>query len=323
MNELRCIYFEDDPDQSAMFGPWITEYWNDLDTGVPITLEIVASHEEVLRRLSSAREPYQLLIADLLVGDERSELGLQLIRGAHRQDEQLAIVALSIGPADLDPVARQAGASGFVPKSYVIKNPSDNLLGRTMLAALKERHHEPTPMKEEMLVEGRSATTSGKSDAALRHILNLVGRGHVLNLCHAIVRADMEEVKAFFVRPGLSDAIVLRTDCALKVAPGHAPMRRELLLKMSKDAASLAAEVTKDIRAFPDGLFVPFAEPKPVSSGDWYCIAAPFKHRASTLNDWLCEGARSLNSVKDTLSRLFLTGGLLKVCVDSGWQPDV
>src|SRR4051812_20018613 len=120
MEQLRCLYLEDDPLQSKRYASWIDRAWQQMGTYVPISVHPVQSPDEVVPKLKSTPR-YHLLIADLLFDKERQPLGLQVIKHAHEEYPDLAIIALSIGNGGLEQKSRDVGADEYISKPYLIE----------------------------------------------------------------------------------------------------------------------------------------------------------------------------------------------------------
>jgi CheY-like chemotaxis protein len=296
MHKLRVLYFDDEEEQLKMFKKSLESDWNELQPDVPIEVVPVLSVQDALNQLTDAKDAFQLLVSDLLVPTQPPKQGLWLIKEARRQNSKLAIVAVSIGNGQMAKEATDAGADYVLAKQTLIGD-KDSLFGHTVLRALRDHRHEPIALRAAILV-------TPERSLALTSLLERVGVEHILNFCSRITRRPLSKVSVFLIRPGLSGASVLRADCDVAVAPDQPAEVREILLKMSSDERLLKGELGVDITNCPNTLFVPLFETGPIPSGEWFCIAGPFKRGAKTLLDWVRTESRGVNKIRESMNRL-------------------
>jgi len=317
MDEVRCLYFEDDPNQRSRYTEWIERAWNKLKTGIPITIIPSESPEAAINQLRQAPIKFHLFVADILVGtgDTAQALGLSAITYAREDNHNLAIVALSMGNGGFEQRALNAGANEYVSKQYLIDNPRENLLGEKILKALRDCGHEPTSSKPETLL-------FDEDDFPLNSLIETIGKDNVVNFTVRILNQTCGEIRPSFIRAGLSGASVLKVDCAYEITESGIKRQEHpsILLKISPNSESLSNETSKDISEFPEGLFIRFIADKPIKSGSWYAIASKFKVEGKTFLDWLSRSNVPSERVEDALNSLFLENdrGLREVYQQAG-----
>jgi CheY-like chemotaxis protein len=302
MQQLNCLYLDDDAAQRERFKEWITREWDQLEIYVPIQVATVATPEEARTALRSNPNYYQLFVADILFKvpgkKEQEQLGLPAIAAARDAYSSLAIVALSIGNGGLEESAREAGADRYVSKAYLIRNPRCKRLIKAITEALTLRGHEQTEAHSDML-------EIDETNLPLVSLADTVGRTNILTFTSRLLARQLKNAKGNFVKSGLSGAAVIKIDCNLVTTTGAPPEARSLLLKISRDSGALSAELAQDTTKFPESLFVPLMKTVPNPIGGWHCIGANFKLEAKTLLNWLQRSDVPKSQIQDTLLNLF------------------
>jgi CheY-like chemotaxis protein len=319
MQALRCLYLEDNEEHAKRFQAWIERAWNKLEKNVPIEITPLVSPDDVATKLQEAKEPFHLLIADILIGKTRDAepLGLTAIAQAREAFPNLAIIALTVGGKGLEHKTIEAGADDYISKPYLTGNPTSPILGDKILSAL--RKHGQEPMRSDV-----KTFFADEKDIQLGALIETIGKETILDLIRRLTKHDMSKVTATFIRAGLSGAAVLRVDCEVVVPEGNPPQKQQLLLKMSPSISDLSIEVNKNVSMFPDGIFVPLLKNTigPENSGAWYAIAGLFKNNAKTLIDWLNQSEIKDADVSKVLSILFLDDGLHQMYTSVGWREN-
>jgi CheY-like chemotaxis protein len=293
------LYLDDNPDDLARFPRWVERAWNQLISFVPLKVDPVGSLPEALEKLRTLK--YRVFLTDISFGPRQNAqpLGLDAIVDARIVDKDLAIVAISIADAKYEQRSREVGADGYVSKQYLLDNPEHPLLAQRLLEALRAHGHEPL-----LAPPGVIDQTAIRKDFRLSALVETVGKNNVANFAIRALKQQCSYILPTFVRSGYSGAAVLKIDCTTSEAHPHPSGHKSLLLKMSRDSDLLALEMSKDMSRFPSELFVPFTTPNgPLASGQWFAIAAPFKHGAETLLDWLSkpQAAADVHTVLDLL----------------------
>lgn len=326
MRELRCLYFDDDPNEGPRIKGWIEEQWRELNNRVPITVIIADSTDAAKELLKNSKDPFHVFVADIFVGrgKDRKPLGLSAIHDAHRDYPDLAIVALSIGNGGYEQRALDQGADEYVSKNYLIEQPEKNWLAVKMLGALRKHEIEPVQAEDNIL-------TFDENELELASLVEIIGRTNIVNFTLRACRvSSCESIHLTFIRAGLSGASVIGAHCEFNEERDgvKTPKVKRVLLKISRDAEVLTSELTKDISKFPHGLFIRFLEadtqtgrPVPFRSGNWFAIASELQNESRTLVEWLqTDGA----NVSEALNSLFLDSdrGLKRVYAEVGRKDD-
>lgn len=307
---IHCLYLEDDPESRETYKDLIELAWESQKTTIHLNVHVVPSPDKAVQELRLNPQKYGLFIADLLFGPKgQDDRGLVAIEAAKQVNPEIAVLAFSV--TDKFPLVNKAKAKGadeFFSKLELAEESEAIIsLGATMVRILSKSQPELipfTPIKEE----------SYKNDLQLAAVMEGIGPDIVSRLAAKILGKECEEVIPFFVRSGLSGAYVIRLDCRLAVDEQCPYLVESLLLKLSRDEKLISSELSKieDIRAFPTGTFIPFAEEKVVSSGEWFAIAVDYKN-AQTFLDWLINKDVSFDIIEGSLRALFLGDGLRSV----------
>jgi hypothetical protein len=281
MDVIRCLYFDDNPQELDRYAKWIRRAWDKLRIGVPIEVETAISTEEVEKKLREADGAIDLFVTDLLVGKKNEPLGLPTLKNAKEDYPLLAIVVLSVADTAIERDALKV-ANAFVPKSFYARGDPENALGRALLGALRDCGKEPISSELEIL-------KFEADDLPLSSVVETIGRANLISLTTQAIEHTCTAIRPIFVRSGLSGASVIRVDCDYMLIDGEVKRSesRSLLLKISYTPHNLIAELKKDISDFPEELFIRFTGKEPIRSGPWYAIATRFKLEGQTLIDWL------------------------------------
>jgi CheY-like chemotaxis protein len=314
---IQCLYLEDDPGDRATYPKIIKRAWEAQNKGVPFAVTGVATHDEAIKIITENPGNYQLFVADLVFGPKKDQqrLGMLAIAEAHQADPNLAILAFSyLDDNEVRATAIAKGADDFYSKQWLIKQePQKETLG-AMIVRILEKPDTITPILEESYIR----------DLPLTAVLETIDKDTVSRLVFKILGQRCRKIEPFFVRSGLSGAFVIRLDCTLDNDDKNPDRVRKLLMKASRDERQIRSELSKgdDVKAFPVGTFIPFAEARVVSSGGWHAIAVAFQ-KAETFLDWLIQSktVREVD-VNKTLKALLLGGGLQEVYARSARLTD-
>lgn len=309
MDKVRCLYLEDNPVDQKRYALWIEDDWKHFHPDVPIVVTIAPTLEESISQLDT--NAYDLFVADIFLGDKTFD-GLRAISRARKSSPDIGIVSLSTGSPGLDDKCRNAGADECVTKAFIAENPELHDLGRKIVAALDKHGKVPHATPTARFI-------ADASNLELGALVDVIGKTVIIGLVDQITKTRSTEICAFFVRPGLSGASVLRVDCDIEVQDPEPPRRMNLLVKLSRFPQSLRLELDKDKSQFPEGLFVNFFGPM-VESGGWAAIAARFQPSCATLSEWV-RMASSAADVPQVFQGLFLEGGLGDVYSQLGYHP--
>lgn len=304
VNEIRCLYFDDEEDQRARFSAAIKYGWEALKNNIPIIVTTASEIDEAVDKLKNARDKYHVFVVDIL-GKKAAKDGYQAIKHARHDSEDLAIIALTMGSDIFLDKLKTMGADGLMRKAEVIEGSRD-FVGKKILEVLGKRNIEILHSQAKLKIED-------EKDFRLLAVVESIGRGNVINLTEDFLPHHAIKITPSYLTAGLSGASVLKISYEQKKnekQPINGPARK-LLLKISNDKETLQKELDQKTSMFPDDLFIPFIERnskknEPTTSGKWHAIGLRFKEDANTLLDWLVLENRKEARIDDVMTNLFL-----------------
>lgn len=199
LDEIRCLYFDDEEDQRNRFKDYIERSWKELKNNVSIKVDTAETPEEGIKKLKESSKKYHIFFVDILVEEagKRYKLGYLAIKNARQDDKDLAIIALTVGNGIHEDELKRLGCDKLVFKGSLL-NDYHNLLGKKMLEALEEHNIEPSPSKAELIVN--------EIDFPLVAVLDTVGRKNFINLVEKILDASCAKIEPSYIKSGLSGA---------------------------------------------------------------------------------------------------------------------
>lgn len=332
MESVKCLYYEDNPDEQKRYKRWIEMAWRKLEFACPLEIETVETYDKAREEIEKNPDKYQLLIADILEGSDDSPLGLHLIAEARERNPTIAIVALTIGAAkpgkDLRTKTIDRGADDYIRKDDLDETSlTGKGLSEILRTALTKHGHEPISVES---IEDKY----NPDDYSLETIIETIGINTLKRLALKLLDSKITQIVLHHVSPGYSGAHVLRLDCKIEGDPGAVPKPRSILLKVSHDKYILQAEVgnKEQLDYFPSQLCAKLIKDELVAAiyeGDhptrkkkWYAIGYDFLKGAKTLIDWIIEDDLESEQIHATLSALFLSRNGLKEVYDEAVQDD-
>ncbi len=329
MNKVACLYYEDNTEEGDRFQRWLLFAWDLLKTGVELDITRRNSYQDADEEIQQNAANYDLLIADILEGDEEP-LGLHLITTARELNEHIGIVALTIGKGkkgDLKNRAFKAGSDEYILKDDLTEREiSYDELGEILLKALRKHGKEPFPTETMKF-------SYDERDYSLAAIVETIGSETIMVLVQKLLKESTKRIKASFISPGLSGAYVLRVDCEFDVTEGEVPKKKSLFLKVSRDWSLLEAELGRrsEVSYYPDRMFASFVGEEIVETGrevegrqrGWYAIGYDFQHGAVTLIEWLVKRQLSNDDIEKAMSTLFLGDNGLQGVYDASVEREI
>ena len=328
MENVNCLYYEDNEQEGSTYQRWIENAWKKLEFACPLTIEPVRTYDKAIEMLDANPLKYHLLIADILEegtsaenGKKSLKLGLHLIEHARDLNPTIAILALTIGSEggkDFRKEAIDSGADDYIRKDELHERKITPIeLSEIIKRALLKHGHEPISVKT-IVIEHDS------DDISLSVVLETIGIDILKMLALKILKVPINQIYFHHVSPGFSGAHVLRLDCIIDATPGAVPKQRSVLLKVSNDKYILEAEINnkEQLEYLPSQLYLPFLANElvdanyggehPTRKKKWYAIGYEFQKKTKTLIDWLIEDDLTSSKITKTFSDLFLSGNGLK-----------
>lgn len=300
MKTLRLLYLEDQDDDRRRFGRWMAEAWEKA-VGGPIKVTPLSKPEDAIDKLR--KEEFDLFVVDVLFegsDGKKEQLGFQAVSTARTIRPDLAILVISVGESGFEQKAIDAGADGYLTKTYIISyDVTKATLASKMKEVLRRRGKDPVPAVE---------IAEESEDLRLRALIETIGQENLGRILGKLFVEQLVIARVGYVRSGLSGACVVSANCSVDQKKKGPTSSRKILLKLARDRELIYGEYMRreEVEVFPNDLFVRYLASEPVESGGWYAIAAQLISGASTLGDWLVGGSAR---ERDTLRRV--TGGFL------------
>jgi CheY-like chemotaxis protein len=265
--------------------------------------------DEGQRIISSATDPFDLVVADLLfprldLPDEYEEGGLDLISDARQRSRHTFILAISTGRDHLHELwdeAKRRGAHHVVRRIQFSPSSKD---------------HSPAAIAAEIrehLVDNGTVVlcdvAADDLDPAVQGLLNEVGRPTVAQLHRKVLEGyehTARQIHVRFLSPGASGASVCAVTTQLD---GIGQLSHVLKLSRARDL--LLREAERGQRAadvLAPNLLLQQRTARPVGPvNGWYALGGRLVERATTFRAWLASGP-SPSVVEDILEALFVEG---------------
>lgn len=306
MPKLRCLYLDDNSEDRT----WRVA--ESLEEAVPArykyaTMKLEAEgFEEGRRRLRTNPDAYQLLVIDLLErvqdGDKsvEREVGQADIRWA-RSHCNAAVLAISRDAELLERIEPEVHAT--VLKARI---PHDPRYLPDMVKQALERADIEVPIDAEFEVEWDD------KDLRLSTVVHTIGKQTLRYFVASLYGRTPVRAEFRYVRAGLSGANVLHFTLVGQDPDDGRAFTRDMLLKASRDGASIRAEYAAWDHAhsnFPVELLPHARRTELTQSRGWHGFASALVDGV-TLTDWLASGAQEDDAVERVFDGLFLSAGL-------------
>jgi len=321
---LKCLFWDDEKSNIGLYKWWIEQAWVGNNTDIEIDVDEYSDISDVVKILEEQPQKYHLFISDLIMETEKETLnqGELLILQARQKNPDISIVALTQGDDEDCDGAIKAGADKVFLKSKLRRSRSAEELknfGKTLLEVVQKHRKD--------LFTSPICFVFDKYNVRLNAVINSIGVDNIKALVvdmqsptpikensgQVVLRKRLFKVEAFFLRSGLSGAVVLRLSCYYEVAEGSPEDKRGILLKVSRDVDSLKEELVKrlDATRYFGELFPSFAGYENIaSSNGWYGIGAKFLDNANTFLDWVILSSTTPDKITQVMKVLFGDGGL-------------
>jgi hypothetical protein len=303
MEELRCLYLEDDDDD---FETYKQSFVRAMEPVAKLSIDRAKTPQQVYDKLDSTGATLHLFFADLLMAEESKE-GLRVVEYVTATFPKIVVIGISKAegshPGTAAKFKKQAGPDSWFFDKRLMKDDYTYL-------QIREEIVEVVKRKGYLLSEAEVARIDWTPDRAgnekLDAEIDSIGFERLLKLLKQIA-PESTNFKPHYLAPGLSGASVLRISGTGVDCPP-----RNLLVKFSTDRPKLERELAAAPKEGEPSshVYVPYlASPSPWHYEGMFAIAGRFEDEAITLQEWLTNpDINPADTVREVFDEFLLHG---------------